>query len=128
MIKKATISEFLKNIHEQSASLLLALLIFTDLVFIGLHTIQFIVPSLNYPLLSLETDQGFPEVYQYIKWFWIIILLVLISTQRRSVTYSAWGLFFAYLLLDDALEIHENVGTLIAANLSLTPPFRTLAN
>jgi len=122
MNKKTMTSEFIKNIHEQSASLFLILLLCADLAFIALHTIEFIAPSLNNPLLSLERDHGFPEVYQYIKWFWIIVLLVFISTTRRSINYSAWGLFFTYLLLDDALEIHERVGILIAENLTLTPP------
>jgi hypothetical protein len=35
----------------------------------------------------------------------------------------AWGLFFVYFLLDDALQIHENYGARIATNLSITPPF-----
>ncbi len=122
MDRKTKISEFIKDIHEPSSSLILILLLCTDLIFIALHTIVFQTPSLNNPLLSLENDQGFPEVYQYIKWFWIIIMLVFISTKRRSVNYSTWGLLFTYLLLDDALEIHENVGILIAGYLTFTPP------
>ena len=109
--------------HEQSASILLLLLLLADLVFIALHTIEFMSPSLNNALLSLEKDQGFPEVYQYIKWFWIITLLALISIARRSVSYGAWCLFFTYLLLDDALEMHENLGVLITGHLAMTPPF-----
>lgn len=99
------------------------LLLCTDLAFIALHTINLLAPSLNNQLLSLERNHGFPEVYQYIKWFWIIVLLVFISTTRRSINYCAWGLFFTYLLLDDALEIHESVGTLITEHLTLIPSF-----
>lgn len=119
---KTTISEFIKSMHEQSATLFLILLLSTDLAFIVLHTIDFLDPSLNNPLLSLEKDQGFPEVFQYIKWFWIIVLLVIISMKRRSVNYIAWGLFFTFLLLDDILEIHEEFGILLAENYTLTLP------
>jgi len=123
MNKSRMISEYLKKNHEQSATLFLILLVCTDLAFIALHTIDFLVHSLNNPLLSLEKDQGFPEVYQYIKWFWIIILLVSISIKTRSINYIAWGLFFTFLLFDDMLEIHEGFGIILAENLSLTLPF-----
>jgi hypothetical protein len=103
-------------------SYFLLLLIVVDLIFIALHTISFL-SHWNNPLLSLETDQGFPEVYQYIKWFCIIILLFLISAKKRSMRYNSWAIFFTYLLLDDALEIHERVGSLIAEYLFFAPPF-----
>jgi hypothetical protein len=73
--------------------------------------------------MSLEQDQGYPEVYQYIKWLWIILLLIFASIKRRSLHFSAWIFVFIYLLLDDSLEIHESVGTLMAGSLSFIPPF-----
>ncbi len=123
MTKIASTPKFFENAREQSASLFLILLLCADFAFIGFHTIEVLVPNLNNPLLSLEKDSGYPELYQYIKWFWIIILFIFISTKRRTVNYYVWGIFFTYLLLDDALEIHENVGSLIARNLNFTPPF-----
>jgi hypothetical protein len=62
-------------------------------------------------------------MYQYLKWFWISILLVYVSILRRSFSYIVWVLVFAYFLCDDALRIHEDVGKHIARNLILTPPF-----
>ena len=122
MNKKTTTHEFIKNVHDQGASLFLMLLLCADLAFIALHTIEVLTTFLNNPLLSLERDLGFAEVYQYIKWFWVIILLIFISITTKSINYSAWVIFFTYLLLDDALEIHEGIGELIAGHLTLTPP------
>ncbi len=108
---------------EMGALLFIMLLLFTDLAFISLHTFEFMSPLINNPLLSLEKDHGFPEMFQYIKWFWIIILLVVISITRESLHFVTWGFLFLYLLVDDALEIHETVGKLIAGYFPTTPPF-----
>lgn len=120
---RKVVSELKENINEKSLILFLILLLSADIAFIALHTIVFISPSLNNPLLSLERDQGFPEVYQYIKWFWIIVLLFYMSIVKRSFSYISWGLLFTYLLIDDAFEIHENLGGFIATKLSFFPPF-----
>ncbi|MCW3786223.1 hypothetical protein [Plebeiibacterium sediminum] len=68
-------------------------------------------------MLSLGTDRGYSEIYQYIKWFWIIFLLVYLSFKKRSFSYNVWGLFFTYLLLDDALQFHEIAGAIVARGL-----------
>jgi hypothetical protein len=76
---------------------------------------------LNNPLFSLEKDGGYPEIYQYIKELWIVGLLLSILIKTRAVGYSIWALLFLYLLLDDALQIHETFGVYIATELKLTP-------
>jgi hypothetical protein len=113
---------FKKYFTERSASLLLLLLLCADLAFILLHSLNALTPLLNEPLLSVERDNSYPELYQWLKWFWIIILWVYVAKSRRSFSYVAWGLVFTYFLLDDVLTIHENVGRQIADSLTLTPP------
>ena len=112
--------------HEHSASLFLMLLLCADLAFFAFHAINTMTPFLN-DLFSLEKDRGYPEMYQYLKWFWIIIVLAYISILRRSFCYIAWGLVFTYFLCDDALRIHETtgryIGRYIGEYLTLTPPF-----
>ena len=115
--------DYIKSLHQSGATLFLILLLSADLAFIVLHTLEFMNHSITNPLLSLEMDQGFPEVFQYIKWFWIITLLTYLPIKRRSLKFSAWVGVFIYLLLDDALRIHETVGGIIADNLTMFPPF-----
>jgi len=122
MNKKTTTSECIRNINEHSALLFLILLLCADLAFIALHSINTLTPFLNNSLYSLERERSYPEMYQYLKWLWIIILLVYVSILRRSFSYIAWGLVFTYFLCDDALSIHERVGRHVAGSLTLTPP------
>ena len=106
---------------QRAVLLLLALVISIDLAFIALHSINEFSPLLNNRLYSLEKDLGFAEMYQYVKWFWIILLLTYTSITRRSFCFIAWVLVFSYFLLDDALSLHETVGLLISRNLGITP-------
>ncbi len=103
--------------------LFLFLLLFTDLAFISLHTIEFVNSSWSNSLFSLEKDQGFPEIFQYLKWFWIIILTVFICITRKSLHFITWGIFFVYLLVDDALGVHEKVGKLVSEKFITATPF-----
>jgi hypothetical protein len=113
---------FERYFDEHGAALLLLLLLCADLAFILLHSLNALTPLLDEPLLSVERDNSYPELYQWLKWFWIIILWLYVAKSKRSFSYIAWGLVFTYFLLDDALTIHENVGRQIADNLTLTPP------
>ncbi len=111
---------------ETSASTFLLLLLVIDCAFIVLH-FWWWTPLLNTPLLSLEKDQGYPEIYQYIKELGIVVLLLSILTKTRVAGYSAWVLLFLYLLLDDALQIHEDYGYYISTRLDFTPALRLRA-
>jgi len=116
------ISEFIKNISENKAVLFLVLLLCADLAFIALHSIETLSPYIDSALYSLETEGGYPEIYQCLKWFWIIMLLAFVVVSRRSWSYASWGAVFTYFLVDDGLSIHERVGHFIAGKLSFNPP------
>lgn len=112
----------MKQLMKRGAWYLLALLIATDLAFIALGIVYecgFIslldaCNSLNLDsYFSLTRDRGYAEVFQYIKEFWLIILFGLLSVSR-SINYLAWFFLSIFLLLDDALEIHERMGEVIA--------------
>ena len=64
--------------------------------------------------MSIARDRGFPELYQYIKEYWIIVLLLLFFLKKKQFGYLAWTLLFCYLLIDDAMSIHEKIGFQIA--------------
>jgi len=108
---------------------LLVLLLITDLVFMIVHFIYRIdaVYSMdiisNNPLFSIEKDWGYSEIFQYIKEYWVIILLVILSIKNKHIIYFSWTLLFIYLLLDDSLQIHENFGSYLVTYFDIQPMF-----
>jgi hypothetical protein len=109
------------SFKQRSALLLLVLLLSADTAFVVLHCINIVVPGLKIPLLSLETDQSYAEFYQYIKWLWIIIIFVFVSSKQTSKLYLTWTVVFAYFLLDDSLQVHERAGEFISGKLKFMP-------
>jgi hypothetical protein len=101
--------------HWSSATALLLLLIASDLGFVAVHMISELTPLVRAaPLLNIEVDHSYPEIFQYLKFFWIVLLLGLIALQKQQGQYGAWALLFFYLLLDDALGLHEFAGVSLA--------------
>ncbi len=102
---------------------LLVLLLSVDVVFILLQ-IPYHMGMMSSPMFSIETDRGYPEVYQYIKEFWIILLLFgAFLCHKPRLVYLVWTCLFAYILVDDAMSVHENVGRWAAAEFNLQPMF-----
>jgi hypothetical protein len=110
----------------QDKNRLFILFLLVDFVLIALHAshIYLEVPRGN--LFSIEWELGYGEVFQYIKEFWIVSLLVLRSLGSGPFRLSvqglnlAWGLLFLYLLADDSLRIHETLGGILAQTLGLS--------
>jgi len=98
------------------------LLIAADCAFIFLH-ILLRTQVLDAPLLSLEKDRGYSEVYQYIKEFWIVLLLMMLLIKNRVIGYGVWAVLFAYVLFDDALSIHETLGAYVSQKLDIDAAF-----
>lgn len=92
---------------------ILILVIIVDIVFITLSSVHhlnvFNSVSNNY-LFDIEADMSYSEVYQYIKEFWIVLILGWLSYKKNSYTFLNWAILFMIILLDDALSIHEIVG------------------
>jgi len=122
MVKRIRLLEFLRSFNVRSATIFLAILLCADLTFFILHHIHILLPNYNNPLYSLEADKGYPEIYQYIKWLWIAILLIYISRIRLSFGYLAWGILFFYFLIDDSMTIHERIGFYFEENFNFVPP------
>jgi len=90
----------------------LLLLLAADLIFVGLQ----ILHALGFagdPRFSLGAERGYAEIYQYVKLFWTASLLSWFALEMREGLYGVGSLLFGYLLLDDALEIHESAGRAI---------------
>lgn len=101
---------------------LLTLLLLADLAFICIHCF-YIFHILSNPLFSIEQDLGYAEVYQYIKEFWIVVLLLILAINRRHLIYLSWSLLFTYILLDDSLRIHERFGKYLVKLFEIKPMF-----
>lgn len=111
----------------QWSTKLLYLLLATDIIFIILHIIYTytgLIPTIDvYTPLSLDIDRGYSEIFQYIKEYWIALILILLGLQKRSLLYLSWSLLFFYLLLDDSIQIHEKLGLIIGNRLTLSSKF-----
>ncbi|WOD43425.1 hypothetical protein [Hwangdonia lutea] len=99
------------------------MLISSDLIFIALHTFYVYGIIDGNSNFSLEKDFGYSEIFQYLKEYWSFLLLFFVFVGKRKLTYLIWSVFFLYLLLDDSLSIHENVGEYLANYLNIQPKF-----
>lgn len=108
-------------LHDSGASRLLLFLFCGDLIFGVLHLLNERTALLNVPRLSLELDQGYPEMYQYLKFFWTGAILTVYAFKVSSWHYLTWTSVFAYFLLDDSLRVHERLGRHVAKALDFAP-------
>ena len=113
--------ENMKTLNERSALLFLVLLLFGDLSFVVLHCVNDLTEIFKNELLSIQKDNGYSEMYQYLKFFWVIIILFFVSIKNTSLLYVSWASIFTYFLLDDSLQVHEGVGRYIAKHLNIVP-------
>jgi hypothetical protein len=102
---------------------LLSLLFLVDLVFIFLHILHVFTPLLPENLYSLSQDRSYSEFFQFTKELWIAVLFFAALIKQRRLLYLAFSLLFAYFLVDDSFEFHEQVGALLADTLHLQPLF-----
>lgn len=105
------------------AATLLLLLVCTDLAFIVLHLANVETGWLRGVGISLEADGGLPETYQYVKEFWIAVCMAATFWRTRIRAYAVWAIMFAFLLVDDAGQVHERVGAWLGQQYALPALF-----
>jgi len=105
---------------DKSSNKLLILLLSADFIFIVVH-ILYMNEFMSNSLYSIDRDLGYAEVYQYIKEFWIVLLLLFAAVKRKHAIYLAWAALFLYFLLDDSFRVHERFGGSLAYNFNLQP-------
>ena len=103
---------------EKNALKILFLLLMADFAFMVLH-LFYEMSYLKDISFWIGLDWGYAEVYQYIKEFWIAVLLLMLAVKRKALIHFAWVMVFVYLLLDDSLQIHETVGHHLADRFDL---------
>lgn len=110
------------NFSNQSIRLFYLFLVI-DVAFMFLHLIYSYTGFTTNNAFSLETDRGFSEILQYIKEYWIALILGVLAVRTGFFLYASWSLLFFYLLLDDSAEIHEKLGHFISTEFAFTPMF-----
>ena len=122
----------MKLLTNKQSDYLLILLVAADLGFIALGIIYecgFIdlidaCRAFNFDdYYSLTRDRGYAELFQYLKEYWLVILFLFLAINQNIKTYLGWSFLFSYILVDDALEIHENLGLAISEKLNFIYAF-----
>jgi hypothetical protein len=111
--------DFARHFHERSATLFLLLLLGGDLAYFALHVVNRLMHWS--PLLDIETDRGYGEFYQYMKYAWILAMLGYAMVRWATRQYLAWIVLFTYLLLDDSMSFHEMGGWYFAQHVQVVP-------
>jgi hypothetical protein len=92
-----------------------------DAFFIGvflIHTIYVKFYNNRVPILGsrwdIGRDRSYAEMFGYLKTMLIVFLLISIPRVWKRPIYVAFILIFAFVLLDDAFQVHERFGLLFA--------------
>lgn len=97
-----------------------------DLGFILLHAANYAVGFSEDYRLNISQDRGFAEMFQYLKLAGLMLLLSALALRRRTWLYFAWAVLFGGVLIDDAFQLHEQVGLFLANTVGLVSPTRLL--
>jgi hypothetical protein len=100
-----------------AAYALFVALLLMDLTFVELH--RLFLQSLVGGRFSITSEQSYAEYYEHGKELLVIGLTGALAVTRRDRIYLCWTGLFAYLLWDDALEIHERLGTEITSRIAV---------
>lgn len=121
----------LKNLKSNQ---LLILLLLADLFFIFFHILHkapYIddwFPVFDDNSFSITRDLGMAEGFQYVKEYWVVLLLGFLAWRRGKKELIGWSLLFSYLLLDDMFTLHERLGDFIARLIGNRLDFLLFAN
>jgi len=122
-IKSIYFSNFSTQVKRKEAISFLLVLIAVDMLFVTLHVAKEIFPIISEDLFSITKDQALPEIYQYLKLAAIVLFLLMLSRNLEDRAYMSWAILFAYLFIDDAFSVHENLGFMISDRFQMLSPF-----
>ncbi|WP_395662221.1 hypothetical protein [Aestuariivirga sp.] len=91
-----------------------------DFLLIGTHITLWML-GVRVPLFSIEIDRSYPEFYQYLKFFWLFYLSIVLAIRRGEAAFVFLAIIFLALLVVDSFGIHESFGSKIASTLTLEP-------
>lgn len=100
----------------------LRFLLFADIAFIALHIAGKLLNWTHAPLF-LHEDRGYAETLQYVKECWAAVVMLWLALRTRFLAPLVWGVFFAYLFVDDAFSVHEEWGRIFSSQLGFQAAF-----
>ncbi len=106
--------DFFQTNYSRKPNLLLLFLIAVDFLFIIGHLYVLYYGSSDSSAFRVDTDQGYPEVFQYLKFLTISGIIAYMVVAQKKVYYISWGFVFFLLLIDDAFQLHEKIGEVLA--------------
>jgi len=107
---------------EFNFAIFLFLLLSADFIFMVMHVYYKLTHDMQCSAFCLTTDRGYAEFFQYLKYSWIIILLVYILLRTNTPRYLSWILLFTFFLLNDAFQLHHLFGSALSRSVSFDPP------
>lgn len=123
--------KFLRNqFNYRKANRFIFLLIALDIIFIITHVLFvyliFIRVQFDWSVskaFQINYDGGYPEIFQYLKYFLIILIIIYIMHSKKIYNYVSWLFLFVLLLLDDAFQFHERFALWIVDRFNYTSMF-----
>lgn len=80
----------------------------------GLHSLKSL-GNLSNPNFSITKNFGYGETFQYLNALFIAGCFLWLGLKFKRAIFYCWSAIFAYILLDDSLEIHEMLGYQLGA-------------
>jgi hypothetical protein len=101
--------------------MVLLFLIAVDIGFIAIYSLHEIYIALYHDNVArlgsrwrVGADRSYAEMFGYVKLASLVVLLLATYGRSKNRMYLIWAGVFAYVLLDDALLIHEGLGHMAA--------------
>jgi len=99
----------------------LLFLVAIDVVFMVAHFLLKTTSFVTAAEFDIAQDRSYSEFFQYAKTLALSALLGVLSYQKRSLVYSLWSFIFLFIFIDDAFEVHEQLGAFFVNQLELIP-------
>lgn len=107
----------------------LSVLMLANALFALLHLLRFLIirldiaagSGLTLDSFSLGMEWGYAEIFNYLQTLALVGLLAAIAMRIRQSLYLCWAAVFVLIAVDDALAIHQQFGSLLAAVVPLAP-------
>jgi hypothetical protein len=85
----------------------LSILIALDVSFIALYLLDQIYGLATDPRWEVGSEHSYAEMFSYLKLASVVALLIATFRHSKEQSYLVWAGLFAYVLLDDALLLHQ---------------------
>lgn len=101
-----------RTLASASVWLVGAMMVFTDLAFLAIHAAAVGSGSGDVSLF-VDADHSHAEFFQYFKYGWAAMLLLVAIFKGGYQAYWVWVAIFVALALDDGLMLHERAGRIV---------------